>query len=472
MHRLHTIRTLTVSKETPLLTPDSLAVVLAYIHRFAPDRLGDARFLRAGDLRVLAAWIGLTNPRLRSLRHHTLLAGHITLLRAAKLLSIEGSSVCLKPMALEWLYAEPAVRLEQLLDGLHSPAWDEAVECLRLEQTLTCDYVSYLDQTLRRQMNQITSASKPYAEWKQRTSEAWQLHLCDTLPPQLRFELLQLGNWTPLDQILTMTPLTVATAGQRGYSLSYITFLVEEATGQPLDHSTRRILQDWFQRRHAYQAESVRLLSTRQPAQLAELMRQKRLRPHIMRQIGPRQALVSKQGISKVRRWLAHKGYPLASPERPRDPHRDSQPDIAFQWVGLRLLVALGDLIPLPYAAPHSHLEALSAQLEEEEQAQLEALCQKITSRLQQAISGRDAFFPARVCPSPTLLAQIEEVICEGGSLEIDYQGLGEAEPRRRHIYPLRLEQRGQLFYLHAYCLLAEAERTFRLDRLHGCRVA
>jgi hypothetical protein len=35
-------------------------------------------------------------------------------------------------------------------------------------------------------------------------------------------------------------------------------------------------------------------------------------------------------------------------------------------------------------------------------------------------------------------------------------------------VRPLWLEQRADLYYLHAYCYRAEAERVFRLDRVMG----
>jgi predicted DNA-binding transcriptional regulator YafY len=52
-------------------------------------------------------------------------------------------------------------------------------------------------------------------------------------------------------------------------------------------------------------------------------------------------------------------------------------------------------------------------------------------------------------------------------AIDLTYQALGECTPTCRRVYPLRLEERGSLVHLHAYCTLAEANRTFRLDRVH-----
>jgi predicted DNA-binding transcriptional regulator YafY len=60
-------------------------------------------------------------------------------------------------------------------------------------------------------------------------------------------------------------------------------------------------------------------------------------------------------------------------------------------------------------------------------------------------------------------------VLVEERPLSIACQALGDGEPHHRLVEPLRLEERGQLYYLYACCYRAEADRVFRLDRLHEC---
>ncbi|MCP4358117.1 MAG: WYL domain-containing protein, partial [Chloroflexi bacterium] len=50
--------------------------------------------------------------------------------------------------------------------------------------------------------------------------------------------------------------------------------------------------------------------------------------------------------------------------------------------------------------------------------------------------------------------------------LTLNYQALHAPTPKQHIVEPLRLEQRGDLFYLYAYSYRAEANLTFRLDRL------
>ncbi len=48
----------------------------------------------------------------------------------------------------------------------------------------------------------------------------------------------------------------------------------------------------------------------------------------------------------------------------------------------------------------------------------------------------------------------------------IDYQGLGDPEPRARTIEPLAMQSERGAWYVHAFCREAGALRTFRLDRI------
>jgi proteasome accessory factor C len=96
---------------------------------------------------------------------------------------------------------------------------------------------------------------------------------------------------------------------------------------------------------------------------------------------------------------------------------------------------------------------------------------EKVIGDLRAAINGRDAFFPAAAPPSAELIRDVELAIAEGGVLAIAYQSLAAQAPGWRQVAPLRLEESGALYYLHAYCHLAEANRIFRLDRIDAWEV-
>ena len=85
---------------------------------------------------------------------------------------------------------------------------------------------------------------------------------------------------------------------------------------------------------------------------------------------------------------------------------------------------------------------------------------------------GRDAFFPAPEEPPQELIDHIQQAMAAEQWLDIAYQSLVDRRPYWRRVYPLRLEARGRLYYLHAYCALAEADRIFRLDRIADYSIA
>jgi hypothetical protein len=75
--------------------------------------------------------------------------------------------------------------------------------------------------------------------------------------------------------------------------------------------------------------------------------------------------------------------------------------------------------------------------------------------------------------PEPAaLLDLLRASIRRRGAVSLRYQGAHEAAPCERVVRPLRLERHGPWWYLHAYCLLARAERCFRLDRVLGVGAA
>ena len=487
------------------LTPYSLTRVLAYLHCYAPRRLAGSRFLSVVHLRRLAGWVGLPAGYLRSLRQHRLLAAHIALLHGAGLVAGGASPIALTPTAFHWLQATPEQQLAELTAALNTTAWGEIVHALRLEQVLTADYLAYLSQ----QWTRLAERPRPpYARImpadETRPKDAgltnaphWSLVMAGRVPPMLLFELLQLGDWTPgLDRmgtgegavapgmvwppqdggVLTCTPLSIGAAIQQGYGLPRIEQLLATALDEPLPPALRALLQQWAHQAADYRLCVAPLLLTAQDEQLAAVLGQRRLRRYVLRQLGPRLALVQREIGPPLQRWLAAQGVSLAgtlpAEGEPAAPAGEARADPATLWLALRVFIGLGRLVPLPVPAPHAALAALTGQLPPGQAAELAALADNLVAELRAALRGRDAFFPPTEPPAAALLAQVQAAIAQEQQLEICYQALGEAVPRMRRIAPYYLEQRGQLYYLHAYCYLAEEARVFRLDRVHPGRGA
>ncbi|MCI0396613.1 MAG: WYL domain-containing protein [Chloroflexi bacterium] len=386
-------------------------------------------------------------------------------MHGASLISLAESGCTLLPSAHAWLHRPAGEQRAPFLELLAcDSSWKQALAILGLQETIPQDYAAYIQQCLMRQEAAGPTEPEP-ARWMEAGEpEAWWICLPASLPTWLLFDLLQLGEWEP-GQPLRCTPLTLAAASRRGYGYQQIQWLLETACQRPLPDGRGKELQAWLKHGRSYQVRTVQLLSTAQPGQLAEILRQKRWRPYFQQQIGPRHAIVNSELLPQLEQWLAQRGYALDNLAGV-----NTAPGLettVYNWLGLRVLVELRTLLPLPYPAPYAQLESLSEQLTPLQLDEMDALAESIVDQIRQAIRGRDAFWPAQKSASQAWLEQITQAIEKDRCLEILYQSLAERQPGYRRIQPLRLEQQGELYYLHAYCYRTEANLVFRLDRIH-----
>lgn len=456
-----------VRMPTPL-TPYTLTLLLAYLHYYTPELLPRGHFIAPTHLRIMAQWIGRPSPKLRSIRQHPFLAAHVALLQCAGLIPTTGPRLIPLPAVTDWLHATFSDQIRCLLAALDNPsAWQETLSRLGLGETVTEDLTVYLHQLLERQLAAPAPDESGAAYWlPEANDDTWALRLPDALPLWLHFDLRQFGEWSP-DHSLLCTPLTIARAAQRGYGLTAMQWILERATGQPLPEERQKQLTIWSHRAHAFQVQTVRLLTTAQHQQLKTIIRQKRLRESVVSQISPHQALVTSDMLPKLEKWLATQGYPLRySAAESGELGSNKEKSAEYYWLGLRMLTGLRELCPLPYPAPHALLEDAGQSLPPETIADLEHLAQQTLESLRQAVRGRDAFFPSERPIPHTWLEMIQQAIYAQTPLTLCYQALGERKPSWREVQPLRLEEQGDLRYLYVYCYRAEANLTLRLDRV------
>jgi hypothetical protein len=445
-------------------TTKSAAHILAYIHR-RPAKYLQGRCLPPTDLRVLADWIGWPAPQLRTIRDHPLLAIHLATLYATGLINLEADYWTCTLDTFSWLRASAADQIDRLEAPFASASIEEARAVLGLEDTLSIDYLAYAQQMLHRARHAISSPAA-FAEWQnppksEQKEELW-LVLPDDMSPQLTFHLLQLGEWGP-GQPLRMTPPSILQAVQRGYGKETIRAILQRATG---DDALAAWLDDWIERAGTYQVRSVWLLSTRQPAQLAQIYEKRRLSAYIEEQISPRHAIVNEALVTPLQRWLTRRGYGLQGTRQIEKEGQRTLSQNVYTAVSLQVLARLARFIPLPLSIPHHVMQMVEAALSPEEQETAARLRKQIMADLRQAVQGRDAFFPAETSPDPAWINVLRRAIQEGANIGVTYQSLADYRPRYRRLHPLRLEERGNLLYLHAYCYQAETNLTFRLDRI------
>lgn len=503
-----------------LLRPFALALSLAYFQYYTPS--ARRRSPAGSRLDRLARWHALAPaPATLPLRRRRALALQLALLHAARLLDLTAAIWRPSPLAGDWLRAPAARQIRQVrqavADGEPGTTGDRlgaVARALDLGEAITPDVAAWAVQFLDRLIDQTPAASIPAALTL--APDCCRLRLHETTPPALLFDLVQVGEWQPFERDggeLILTPRSVARAARRGYTAQPAARLVETAAARPPDSELRRRLNDWAARGRSHRLSPAYLLETDRDDQLAAILAQRRFRPHILRVLSPRCAAVRPAIAPALDKWLAGRGFYLSDEAGVNRPTAKGQAiggeeehlslvarssSLAYEWFALRVLVGLGDLAPLPVPPPHEALAATAATLDLRELGELEALATRYLDQWRTALRGRDAFLPASGPPDPPLLDAVRDALRHERTLVIEYrppwnddlhvpggelQGGSEtradggeratpcppaldAERYLTRVRPLWLEQRGDLYYLHTYCYRAEAERTFRLDRV------
>jgi hypothetical protein len=446
--------------QTPI-TLHTAVSTLAYIHYYTTPFL-PTRLMPITQLRHLAQYIGQKNKPFNHIQEHKLLAAHLVLLSAANLLLHDDQFWYCSPCLDDWLSAEPAAQITTFIQAIEQCHWTAAAQEMNLTGVFDDAYATWISQCLSREARRLPNPPS-HAKWEAHTPTAWLLHLPPVMPAHTFFHIHQLGHWSP-PSLVQITPLTIAAARLHGYALPFIEFILELATETTLADTQQSQLINWYQQAETYRIESALLLTVNRPEQLSAIFQRKNLRRLIERQLSPRHAIVQTAIIPVLTKWLAKQGYALQSPGV--NYLTDDLTPTEYHWLGLHLLAELGQLIPLPVPPPFDLLEHSQSTLPPAQQDRLARLSVSIVESLREAIRGRDAFFPAQHPVPAETLDLIRQAVYHETPLLICYQALGEIEPSWREVHPLRLDQYGALYYLHAYCLRAEANRTFRLDRI------
>ena len=205
-----------------------------------------------------------------------------------------------------------------------------------------------------------------------------------------------------------------------------------------------------------------------EPAVLAEAAQSRSVQRHLGERIAPGVALVEPAHLDALTRALERQG--IAAP--PPASHTAAPPTLA------KTTLMPGDCAALLVACAcyqRHGPEALPLLVSEALQRELwAALSPALRKSTQEAIA---TIVPPPVSSQPTLppierltpaaaLVQVRAALQRRGALTMRYDRGGVGDWSERTVRPLELWQRNGLWYLRAYCLLDNAERTFRVDRI------
>ncbi len=264
-----------------------------------------------------------------------------------------------------------------------------------------------------------------------------------------------------------ISPSSLAQAQSRGYPLQRLQQLLDKHAG-PLPPDWEALL-DSSNTSTLHIANGLALVAD-QPGLLSRLSQDRSLRRLLDQRIAPGVALLAPAQLPRLERQLARQGIVLDMPELP---------SVSLDTAHMPANLAPGDAAALLVAC-HYYRQHAGAQAILLISAGLEAmLANALTPTLRDATRQTimqlcpDAAtepsllsVPSEPTPLPALVQTLRRSIQRQQTLRIAYDSGGLGRWEQRSIRPLGLELRYDTWYLRAYCLIRQAERTFRLDRM------
>ncbi len=255
---------------------------------------------------------------------------------------------------------------------------------------------------------------------------------------------------------------------QRGHTVEGVVNFLERASGEPLPAPVLGALYRW---RADFDRVTIRrtiLLQTQDPDQLRELTGQRRIRETLGRTLNERTVEVRADRLDALLRRLAWRGITpridLPSSTDNALMSDNEAEERATIVAALRVYAHLADALGLSarpaHALAHRWGDGLPLPLRDAVEQRVAAVLEALHRASPLEMEDR---LPA---PTGPWLETLETAIREGHAVEIDYYTAGRAHHTTRRVDPLRLEWRGEVAYLVAYCHLREDERVFRVDRI------
>ena len=265
-----------------------------------------------------------------------------------------------------------------------------------------------------------------------------------------------------------LTAARLQRALQRGHTTAGVVNFLERASGRPLPAPVLGALYRWAETFGAVTIREAILLQTRDSAQMRELTGEHRLRETLGTTLNDRTVEVKADRLEALLRRLDYREIiprlELSDPDPEALSLDNEDAERAAIVAALQVYAHLADALGHPtrpaYALIRRWREALPLPLRDAADRRAEGIIE--------ALHRADPLEMEDHLPQPTgpLLEALEAAIEAGDTVEIDYYTAGRAHQTTRHVNPLRLEWRGDVVYLIAYCHLREDQRVFRVDRI------
>lgn len=276
-------------------------------------------------------------------------------------------------------------------------------------------------------------------------------------------------------------------ARHNGWSPAALVAALQRLVDRPFTLAEQALLQGWSELADQAVIHAPLLLEVRDPQILVQLTASRRGRALVQRTLSPRLVTVDPARLTQlVRRLTEQTGVPPRIVVSEGDRDRESAvgqatrsqsgwttAEAAQLWLCLQVYRGLGQVVKLPARIPQRLLDSLRQELDPLDLATAEIAADQVLADLQQTIEGRAPFPPWSDdgVPVDESRAIIEAALAQGQHLDLLYYTAGTDRLTRRVVEPYRLEWHGDTPYLIGFCHHAQAERTFRLDRIRQLAV-
>jgi len=329
---------------------------------------------------------------------------------------------------------------------------------------------------------------------------------------------------TPYSLLLTpysllLTASSFIRALHRGWSPPALLDALNRLVERPLTPQEITLLHVWADLAERVIIRPATLLETSDPAIITRLASTRRGRALIRQTLSPRVIVVDPARLNQlVNRLTEQEGVP------PKDEVRRMKDETlypsSFLWLTCRVYQELGRFLRLPVRLPQALLDQVAGLADSANLSAAESAAGQVLAELQQVIEGRAIFpaWPEAGLPLEETVPLIQTALASAQNLDLLYYTAGTDRLTRRVVEPYRLEWRGgeeqkiedsgwrmedsglkiedrnRKFeipqghdvvnpkskiqnrksgtpYLVGFCHTAQAERTFRVDRIQSIQL-
>jgi hypothetical protein len=271
-------------------------------------------------------------------------------------------------------------------------------------------------------------------------------------------------------QRLTLDGGCIGRAVAAGVGVAQIFHHLQDSLARPLSRRQGRQIRQWAQSARQARIRTVTLLETADAALMGKLRSRRHSRALLGAPLSPTRAEINPQHLTALVDHLATLDLFVSPPTQtlppapsPTTPHGDG----GIIYLALRLLMRLGDHLPLPLSVRLDQIDELRRSLSPHQLAAADLHVQAILEELEALLSGYLRLPAWRIdVDNKDVWPRLQRALQHEESITIHYWNAEQTTPSQRRITPYYIETRRHVHYLHAYCHLRQQERIFRVDRI------